>query len=88
MRKTLITVQKKLQKAVAPDRMPTMLKDSIDISEKIASVLFKRVTKQQEVFRILYIIIDWTHWIYCVSKIASKFVEIEFAQSDLRIKTG
>ena len=71
-----------MQKAVAPDRMPTIFKDNIDISEKIASVLFKRVAKQQKVLRILYTIIDWTHWIYCVSKIVSKFVEIEFAQSD------
>ena len=62
--------------------MPTIWKYNINISERIASVLFKRVAKQQEVFRILYDIIDWTHWIYCVSKIVSKFVKIEFAQPD------
>ena len=75
-------MQKKLQKAVAPDRMPTILKDNINISEKIVSVFFERVAKQQEVFRILYTIIDWTHWIHCVSKIVPKFVAVEFAQSD------
>ena len=82
MRQTLITVQKNLQKDIAPDRMPTILKDNINISEKIASVFFERVAKQQEVFRILYTIIDWTHWIHCFSKIMPKFVEVEFAQSD------
>ena len=52
------------------------------VSKKIASVFFKSVAKQQELLRILCAIIDLTHWIYCVSKIVSKFVEIEFAQSD------
>ena len=82
MRQTLVAVQKKLQKAIAPDRMPTILKNNINISEKIASVLFERVAEQQEVFRILYAIINWTHRIHCVSKIVPKFVEVEFAQSN------
>ena len=38
--------------------MPIILKYSIDISEKIASVLFKRFTKQQEM--VLYPL--YNHW--------------------------